>query len=165
MWAYYSVHTTEIRQVVPRLRGRFGLKQTWSYSNVGRVGLSFDAVPLPETTQTRVRGWRGWRLWTSSELAGAALSSDVTSRHYWNRNRVSVQCRCMELAAGRPPKERRTTYVRVEHEIAQAELKVPNTNRTFVLLRLPSSHSRAPWHFCYTDAYLLGPCELSSQEA
>ena len=30
----------------------------------------------------------------------------------------------MELAAGRPPKERRTTYVRVEHEIAQAELKV-----------------------------------------
>jgi len=38
------------------------------------------------------------------------------------RYQFEVQCRCLQLAAGRPAKERRAEYARIETEIAEAKL-------------------------------------------
>ena len=38
------------------------------------------------------------------------------------RYQFEVQCRCLQLAAGRPAKERGAEYARIETEIAEAKL-------------------------------------------
>jgi len=51
-----------------------------------------------------------------------------------------VQCRCLQLAAGRPAKERRAEYARIETEIAEAKLiYIINVGHVFCCV-LPARH-------------------------
>ena len=47
-----------------------------------------------------------------------------------------VQCRLTQLAAGRPPKQRATTYVKLDSDIQSAKL-IYNTNISYVFDRIP----------------------------
>ena len=76
----------------------------------------FDNVG-PRTTNLA----EGWHNGLNTTL-GVSHPSIRTFLDWLQRYQFEIQCRCMQLSAGRPPKERRISYVIVENDIAQAKL-------------------------------------------
>jgi len=72
----------------------------------------------PRTTNL-AEGWHNGL----NTLLGVSHPSTRTFLDWLQRYQFEIQSRCLQLAAGRPPKERRPAYVQVEKNIADAKLQ------------------------------------------
>ena len=65
---------------------------------------------------------KGWHNGVTELQPRCVASIDAYFLDWLERYQFEVQCRCLQLAACRPAKERRAEYARIETEIAEAKL-------------------------------------------
>ena len=148
----------------PQLAGKMQalvvyFERTWMTDS-----LSYRSFPAPlwshydhtwPRTTNNAEGWHN----SMNHIFGVSHPSQTSFLNWQHRNQFEVQCRGLQLAAGRSAKPREAKYVKLDQDIMQAKV-ILSMRLGNIFLQFPTDWGRVEWELSMYLAHVAYLCGI-----